>query len=200
MLQQKFKNHRIILSSSSPRRQQFLRDLGLVFDIETKSVEEVYPNHLEATEIAEFLAVLKANAFKTLAPNELLITGDTIVCLPETQNDNSKKVFGKPKNEKEAFAMLRSLSGTSHEVISSVCVRNAQKTEVRHAVTTVNFKNLSDDEINYYIENFKPFDKAGAYGIQEWIGQIGVTEIHGSYFNVMGLPVHLLYKLLIEKF
>lgn len=189
MLNEKLKNHQLILSSQSPRRQQFLKDLGLDFEIRLKPVEEIYPEHLKGAEIPDFLAILKANAFSNLNSTEIVITGDTVVCFED-------QVLGKPKNEAEAFEMLQLLSGETHEVISSICVKSSKKHEVAHAITQVRFKEFSEAEIWYYIKNFQPFDKAGAYGIQEWIGQIGVTKIEGSYFNVMGMPVHLLYSML----
>lgn len=192
MLNEKLKNYQLILSSASPRRQQFLNDLGLDFEIRLKPVEEVYPDHLMAAEVPDFLAILKADIFSNLNANEIVITGDTVVCFED-------QVLGKPKNETEAFDMLQLLSGKTHEVISSICLKSSQKTEVTHAITKVYFKEFTEAEIWYYIKNFQPFDKAGAYGIQEWIGQIGVTKIEGSYFNVMGMPTHLLYSML-EKF
>lgn len=189
MLKKKLKNHKIILASASPRRQQFLRDLDLPYEIRLRPVEEIYPKDLSPSEIPDFLAKLKASVFSDLQPNEILITGDTVVSL-------ENNILGKPKNGEEAFQMLRMLSGKSHEVISSICIKSTQKTDVAHAVTKVFFKELSDEEINFYLKNFRPFDKAGAYGIQEWIGQIGVVKIEGSYFNVMGMPTHLLYTML----
>lgn len=177
----------IVLASASPRRQDLLRQLGINFRTELKPVEESYPENLKSAEIAEYLAVLKADAFKDqLTQNQLLITGDTIVSLDD-------RALGKPKDKAEAEEMLKALSGRSHAVISSVCMRTRDKQEVFHDVTEVYFKNLSAAEIAHYITHFKPFDKAGAYGIQEWIGMIGVTTIQGSYFTVMGFPVHQFY-------
>lgn len=197
MLTEQLKNHRLILASGSPRRQQFLKDLGLDFEIRLKPVEEIYPDHLKkGAEVAEFLAVLKADAFSNLKPKEIVITGDTVVCLPKDDFLSEQIILGKPKDKEEAFEMLQSLSGKTHEVISSICLKSSQRTVVSHAVTKVTFKQLSEEESWFYINNFKPFDKAGAYGIQEWIGQIGVTKIEGSYFNVMGMPTHLLYSML----
>jgi septum formation protein len=192
MLQEKLKNHQLILASGSPRRQQFLSDLGLEFSIELKPVEEIYPPELKGAKVAEYLAELKTTPFKNkLKENEILITGDTIVCLDE-------KVLGKPANEEEAHQMLASLSNRSHEVISSVCLTSAEKSVVFHDVTKVFFKELTTEEISFYIQAHQPYDKAGAYGIQEWIGQIGVDKIEGSYFNVMGMPLHLFYKEILE--
>lgn len=190
MLNDKLQNHNIILASGSPRRQQFFKDLGLNFEIRLKPVDEDYPNRLRHFEISDYLAQLKALPFMSeLQPNDILITSDTIVW-------HNNKALGKPRNNNEAFDILKSLSNSTHEVISSVCFTSTSYTKTVNAVTKVTFKNLSDAEINYYITHFKPFDKAGAYGIQEWIGQIGVTKIEGSYFNVMGLPTHLVYQTL----
>ncbi|MCB4808402.1 Maf-like protein [Tamlana sp. 62-3] len=190
MLSEKLKNHNIILASGSPRRQQFLKDLGLKFEIRLKSIKEEYPNRLTHFEISNYLAELKALAYKPeLKPNDILITSDTIVW-------HNNKALGKPYDAAEAFSILKALSNSAHEVISSICVTSTSFQKTLFDVTKVTFKTLTDAEINYYINTYKPFDKAGAYGIQEWIGQIAVTKIEGSYFNVMGLPVHLLYKTL----
>jgi len=191
MLKPILSSHNIILASGSPRRQQFFRELDIPFNIQVKPVDEVYPGHLKGKEISEYLAVLKAAAFTDLKENDILITGDTIVL----HNDN---YLGKPKDAVDAFNMLQSLSGSSHEVISSVCFTSAERQIVVSDVAKVYFKELSEGEIRFYIENYKPFDKAGGYGIQEWIGAIGVTKIEGSYNTVMGLPTHLVYKTLME--
>lgn len=178
----------IILASGSPRRQQYFRDLGLKFSVQLKEVEEIYPEDLEHHQITDFLAILKANAFEeTLSENDILITSDTLVW-------HENKALGKPKNEAEAFEMLRSLSGKTHEVITSVCFKTRDNIEIFHCVSKVTFNELTATEINYYIENYKPLDKAGAYGIQEWIGLIGIQKIEGSYSNVVGLPVDLVYQ------
>ncbi|XLS30516.1 Maf-like protein [Flavobacteriaceae bacterium M23B6Z8] len=191
MLSTYLKTHHLILASGSPRRQQFLKDLDLSFEIRVKPINEVYPNHLKGAEISDYLAVLKATAFKEeLHPNDILITSDTIVW----HND---KALGKPKDENDAFNMLSRLSGTTHEVITSVGFTTCTEQRVVNDTTKVSFKKLTDAEINYYITNFKPYDKAGAYGIQEWIGYIGVERIEGSYFTVMGLPLHLVYETLM---
>ena len=190
MLNDTLNNHHIILASGSPRRQEFFKNLGLAVEIRLKPVDETYPDRLTHFEISNYLAQLKALPFKDeLQPNDILITSDTIVW----HND---KALGKPRNEAEAFQILQSLSGNTHEVITSVCFTTTTFEKTIHDITKVTFKALSDAEINYYIKTCKPFDKAGAYGIQEWIGQIGVTQIEGSYFNVMGLPTHLVYKTL----
>ncbi|WP_026705952.1 Maf-like protein [Flavobacterium soli] len=190
MLKEKFKNHTIILASGSPRRQQFLKDLDLDFEIRLKEVEEIYPEGLEAEEITNFLAELKANAFEgELKENDILITSDTIVWF-----DN--KALGKPKNYDDAFQILKSLSGNTHDVITSVCIKTIENTDVFYELTAVTFNELPDEAIHYYLEHYKPYDKAGAYGIQEWIGFIGVSRIEGSYANVMGLPVDKVYSYL----
>ncbi|MCL8005840.1 Maf-like protein [Gelidibacter japonicus] len=192
MLNEKLKDYNIILASASPRRQQFFKDLGLDFEIRLKPVIEEYPLRLAHFEISDYLAQLKALPFKKdLKPNDILITSDTIVWL-------KNKALGKPRNADEAFEIIKSLSNVTHEVITSVCFTSTSFEKTVNAVTKVTFKRFTDEEIDYYIKTCKPFDKAGAYGIQEWIGQIGVTKIEGSYFNVMGLPTHLVYETLNE--
>jgi septum formation protein len=190
MLSEAIKKHKIILASGSPRRQQFFKDLGLDFEIRLKPVKEEYPFRLKHFEISDYLAQLKALPFKEeLKKKDILITSDTIVW-------HQNKALGKPLDAQDAFAMLKSLSNTTHEVITSVCFTTTTYEKTLNDITKVTFKELTDAEIGYYIEHFKPFDKAGAYGIQEWIGQIGVTKMEGSYFNVMGMPTHLVYKAL----
>lgn len=190
MLSEKLKNRHIILASGSPRRHQFLRDLGLDFEIRLKEIEEDYPSKLLHYEISDYLAQLKSLPYvEELKANEILITSDTIVWFKGA-------ALGKPRNNNEAFAMLKSLSNATHEVITSICVRTKVFQKTVNAVTKVTFKAFTDDEIWYYIKTSAPLDKAGGYGIQEWIGQIGVVSIEGSYFNVMGLPTHLLYETL----
>lgn len=191
MLKEKLKNYNIILASKSPRRQKFFKDLNIDFTIKLKEVEELYPQKLKGIEITDYLANLKAKAYKDLKDNDLLITSDTIVWL-------ENKALGKPKNYHEAFVMLKNLSGKKHEVITSISIKNKNFQKIINDITTVFFKKISDKEINYYINNYKPFDKAGAYGIQEWIGFIAIDKIEGSYFNVVGLPVHKLYKELMN--
>jgi len=190
MLNKKLKNYHIILASGSPRRQAFFKNLGLKFEIRLKPVVEEYPPRLTHFEISNYLAQLKALPFKNeLKENDILITSDTIVW-------HNNKALGKPKDENDAFTIIKSLSNTTHEVITSVCFTTKTYEKTLHAITKVSFKALTNSEINYYIKTYNPMDKAGAYGIQEWIGQIGVTKIEGSYFNVMGLPTHLVYKTL----
>lgn len=191
MLNNKLKDFKLILASASPRRQAFFKDLNLDFEIQVKKIEETYPENLKGKEITDYLAALKASVFTELKKNELLITSDTIVWL-----DN--KALGKPRNFKEAKEMLQHLSGNMHEVITSVCITSKDFQKTVNDTTKVWFKNLSEEEIEFYIETYKPYDKAGSYGIQEWIGYIGVEKIEGCYFNVMGLPVRLVYKTLSE--
>lgn len=192
MLKEKLKNHRIILASGSPRRHQFLKDLEIPFIVEHKSIKEEYPEHLKASEITDFLSELKAKIFlKELKSQDILITSDTIVW-------HKGEALGKPRSISEAFKMIESLSGSTHDVITSVTLTTNKLQKTVNDTTKVTFKELSKYEIDYYIENFHPLDKAGAYGIQEWIGLIGITRIEGSYFNVVGLPTHLVYKTLLE--
>ena len=182
--------YKIILASGSPRRQQFFKDMDLDFEIRLKEVAEIYPAELQAAEITDFLAELKANAFADdLSQNELLITSDTIVW-------HQNRALGKPKDYEDAFQILRSLSNSTHEVITSVCFKTLEKVHVFHEITKVTFCTLSDEAIKYYLDLYKPFDKAGAYGIQEWIGLVGITKIEGSYTNVVGLPTQKVYDYL----
>ncbi|MBC5773396.1 septum formation protein Maf [Pontibacter sp. KCTC 32443] len=181
----------LLLASNSPRRKELLAGLGLTFDVKVKEVEEDFPDHLLREDIATYLASHKADQYVEDIQNHILITADTIVCLGD-------KVLNKPADYTEAFSMLRSLSGTCHEVITGVCILTKENKTVFSDTTKVYFKTLTDQEIDYYITNYKPFDKAGAYGIQEWIGMIGIERIEGSYFNVVGLPVQELYQRLVE--
>lgn len=191
MLKDKLKKYNIILASGSPRRQQFFKDLDLDFEIRLKEVEEIYSDALKAEEITNYLAELKANEFVgELSDNDILVTSDTIVW-------HENKALGKPKDYKDAFQMLQSLSGKTHEVITSVCIKTNAKTDTFHEVTKVTFNPLSDEAITYYLNNYKPFDKAGSYGIQEWIGLVAISRIDGSYANVVGLPVDKVYQHLL---
>ncbi len=187
MLKDILKDYKVILASGSPRRQQYLKELNVDFEVRLKDVEEVYPNHLKAGDITDYLAELKAAAFGDVKDNEILITSDTIVW-------HEGRALGKPKDYDDAFAMLQSLSGKTHEVITSVCIRNGECTNIFNETTQVTFNALSDEEIKYYLDNYKPFDKAGAYGIQEWIGLVAIARVEGSYNNVVGLPVDKLYR------
>ena len=190
MLKEKLKKYKIILASGSPRRQQFFKDLDLDFEIRLKDVEEIYPPELKAVEITDYLAELKANAFEgELKENEILVTSDTIVW-------HQNKALGKPKSAEEAFDMIKSMSNATHEVITSVCFKTKDSSTLLHDITKVTFNDLSDEAILYYIENYKPYDKAGAYGIQEWFGFMAVAKVEGSYTNVMGLPTAKVYDFL----
>jgi septum formation protein len=192
MWNERLKNHRIILASGSPRRKKFFEDMGLDFEIRLKPVEEVYPSTLKGSEISDYLAKIKASAFKgALVAKEILITSDTVVWY-------KGQSLAKPENKEEASAMLTSLSGDWHDVITSVSFTTTTSQKTVNHKTKVKFKALTKDEIQYYVEKYEPFDKAGAYGIQEWIGLIGIEEIEGSYTNVVGLPTQLVYKTLMK--
>ncbi len=192
MLKDLLKDHEIILASGSPRRQKFFKELEIPVTIDVRSVEEIYPNHLKGEEITDFLAKLKAEAFKDdLKPGQILITSDTIVYF-------NNEAMGKPADHAEAVKMISTLSGHEHEVITSVCFTTATSQKTINYTTKVLFSDLSEKEIEHYVANYKPFDKAGGYAIQEWIGLIGIEKIEGSYFNVVGLPTHLVYKTLKE--
>lgn len=192
MLHKKFVNTKIILASGSPRRQEFFRNLDLKFEIRLKEIEEIFPDTLQSLQITDYLAQLKASAFDgELLQNELLITSDTLVWL-------NGKALGKPTDYDDAFKMLQTLSNATHEVITSVCFTTKDKTEIVNDITKVTFGELSNEAITYYLDNYKPFDKAGSYGIQEWIGLIGITKIDGSYTNVVGLPTEKVYQYLLN--
>ena len=191
LLQDKLKNNNLILASKSPRRQQFLKDLNLDFVIKLKEVEEIYSKELKGKQITNFLAKLKAKAFNNLDDKDILVTSDTIVWF-------KNKPLEKPKNRVEAIEMLQKLSNKKHKVYTSICLKSNEKEVVFSDTTTVYIKKLSNEEINYYVTNFNPFDKAGSYGIQEWFGYIAVKKIKGSFFNVMGFPVHKFYKELLK--
>ena len=177
----------LILASGSPRRHFLLKELGLKFEIRTKETDESFPTELKAEQIALFLAEKKANAFSSeQKKKELVITADTIVWI-------NGQVLNKPVDHADAFRMLKMLSGKMHEVFTGVCLLTTEKKKSFFSATKVYFRELSDEEIDFYISTYKPYDKAGAYGAQEWIGYVGVEKIEGSYFNVMGLPLRELY-------
>lgn len=182
------KNYRIILASNSPRRRELLSGLGISYEVRTlPGIDESYPADLPVEQIAEYIAAEKAAAYqRQMVSGELIITADTIVVV-------AGEVMGKPHDADDARRMLRKLSNCTHQVITGVCLTTVEKQRRFSVITDVTFKALTDAEIDYYITNYRPFDKAGAYGIQEWIGYIGVTGLHGSYFNVMGLPVQRIY-------
>ena len=183
------KTQKLILASKSPRRKQLLHDMGFDFEIRTKSVDEDYSTNLKREEIAIYLCEKKAKAFSEneIGENEIIITADTIVCL-------GNEILNKPGNSQHAIEMLNMLSGKEHQVITGVCLRNKVKIHSFYVVSDVYFRHLTQKEIEFYVENYKPFDKAGAYGIQEWIGYIGIEKIKGSYYNVVGLPTARLYE------
>lgn len=188
MFLQNIEQYEIILASKSPRRQQLLSDLGLKFTVQSMDIAEVFPAGLGMTEVPVYLAELKAEAFRPqLKQNQLVITADTIVWL-------DGKVLNKPVDYADGFRMLKDLSGKKHQVVTGVCLLTTAKKVSFFASTDVWFKLLSDEEIHFYLENYRPYDKAGAYGIQEWIGYVGINHIEGSFFNVMGLPVQSLYE------
>ena len=184
----KLKDKRIILASNSPRRQELLRGLGLDFEVKVNPVDETVPADLHADYAAAYLSKLKAENYPgILAENEILITADTVVIL-------KNQILGKPNSEQEAFDMIKRLSGTTHKVITAVTIKDCKKCVTLEDETKVTFRFLEEEEIWHYVRNYKPFDKAGAYGIQEWIGFTGVTNIEGSYFTVMGFPQHLVFQ------
>lgn len=189
MMFENLKKYHIILASNSPRRRELLGGLGLPFDVKVlPDIDEQYPEDLPVNQIAEYIAREKADAYrKVMADNDLVITADTVVIVDD-------EVMGKPVDADDARRMLRKLSGRSHQVTTGVCLTTKEQQRHFSVTTDVTFKQLTDDEINHYVTIYKPFDKAGAYGIQEWIGYIGVTGLHGSYFNVMGLPVQRIYE------
>ncbi|PKP25651.1 MAG: septum formation protein Maf [Bacteroidetes bacterium HGW-Bacteroidetes-2] len=191
MLAKKLKQFQIILASGSPRRQLFFKELGLNFVVQLIPVNETFPNHLNGLETVNYISQLKASVYTNIQPKDILITSDTIVW-------HNNKALGKPTSVEDAFIMLKSLSGSAHQVITSVCFTTTKKQITLADTTKVWFKKLTNEEINYYIEKYNPLDKAGAYGIQEWIGSIGITKIKGSYNTVMGLPTHLVYKTLMK--
>ena len=185
------KKYNIVLASKSPRRQELLKGIGLDFTVLTKEVDESYSKNISVFDVAPYLSVKKAKAFEDseLPDNYMVITADTIVVV----ND---MILGKPKDADEAREMLRLLSGKKHSVITGVTVHTKEKTKTFSVTSKVSFEVLDEEEIEYYVNNYKPFDKAGSYGVQEWIGYIGVSCVEGSYFNVMGLPTQKLYQIL----
>ena len=182
-------NYKLILASNSPRRKELLSGLGMPFEVRVlQDIDETYPDDLPVNEVARYIAKEKADAYRRIiAPDELIITADTVVIVGD-------EILGKPVDEADAVRMLKLLSGRTHQVTTGVCLLTAEKESCFDVTTDVTFKALSDDEIHYYVNHYRPFDKADAYGIQEWIGYIGVTGLHGSYYNVMGLPVQRIYQ------
>jgi septum formation protein len=182
-------DYKLVLASHSPRRKELLAGLGMPFEVRVlQDIDEDYPDDLPVNEVARYIAKEKADAYRRIvAPDELIITADTVVIVGD-------EILGKPVDEADAIRMLRLLSGRTHQVTTGVCLLTAEKERCFDVTTDVTFKALSDEEIHYYVDHYRPFDKAGAYGIQEWIGYIGVTGLHGSYYNVMGLPVQRIYQ------
>lgn len=191
-LQKKFEQYSIILGSQSPRRKQLLEGLAIDFTVKTLHTDESYPTNLQAEEVVDYLAIKKFNAFiPSLASQDFLITADTIVV-------HNNLILHKPTHESEAIQTLRTLSASIHKVITGVCYGTAESHRSFSAETIVSISELSKEEIDYYVHTYKPYDKAGAYGVQEWIGYIGVEKIEGSFYNVMGLPIQLLYQNLMN--
>lgn len=194
MLNQRTKPYRFILASASPRRQQFFKDIQLEVQIELKPVDEIFPDHLQFTDITDYLAELKSKPFiSTLQTNDVLITSDTLVW-------HQGKAIGKPNSYEEAFEMLQSLANATHEVITSVTFTTVAGHTTINDVSKVSFGPLTPEEIAYYLDQHQPYDKAGSYGIQDWIGFVGVQRIEGSYPNVMGLPIEKVYRYIVEHF
>ena len=193
LLQDRLKDYRLILASASPRRRELLAACDLDFVLADKfECEECYPAELEADKVAEYLSQLKSNAYPhALEEKDILLTADTVVILGD-------KILGKPHSEEEAVEMISSLSGATHKVVTGVTLRTAKQTISFSAESLVSFRTLETEEVRYYVEKYRPLDKAGAYGIQEWIGYIGIEGIEGSFYNVMGLPVQRLYSALKE--
>lgn len=184
----KLKHKKIILASNSPRRKELLAGLELEFEVRIHPVEETIPKDMPAEYVASYLSKLKANAFaSSLRKDEILITSDTVVIA-------NSRVLGKPETEQEAFQMIKSLSGSTHKVMTAVTLTELDRQVTIEDETSVSFRFLDEEEINHYIRVYKPYDKAGSYGIQEWIGFVGVSKIEGSYFNVVGFPLHLVYE------
>ena len=186
-------NRLLILASNSPRRQQLMRDAGFEFTVKVKDTNEDFPKTMPATQVPEFLAIKKAEAFRQELDNQIVLSADTIVVIDD-------EILNKPKDASEAKVMLRKLSGRQHQVITGVCIMTKENTESFIDIANVFFRDLTDAEIDYYIETCCPFDKAGAYGVQDFIGMVGIPKMEGSYFTVMGLPVHKVYEALSKYF
>lgn len=180
---------KILLASNSPRRKELLKELGFNFEVVSVDCDEVYPDHLEVDQIAAYLSELKSTAFRTLHQDEILITADTIVAL-------DGDILGKPKDEAHATQMLQKLSGKTHQVYTGITLKTVTKVVTKTDVAHVEFDTINDEELNFYIQKYKPFDKAGSYGIQEWLGMAKIKNIEGSFYTIMGLPTHLVYSLL----
>lgn len=182
---------KILLASQSPRRKELLSNLGFDFEVVKIDCEEILPENIKIEDAAAYLSELKANAFRIVQKDEVLLTADTVVA-------NENQFLGKPKNEMEAKRMLQSLSGKTHQVYTGITIKTSDKTITETDVADVEFDEISDEEIDFYIKNYKPFDKAGSYGIQEWLGMAKIKKITGSFYTIMGLPTQLVYKILKE--
>ncbi len=182
---------KILLGSNSPRRKELLQNLGFDFEVVSINCDEIYPENLEVEKIASFLSELKANVFRNLLENEILLTADTVVTF-------ENKVLGKPKNREEAVEMLSHLSGKKHQVYTGISFKTSEKIITKTDVAEVEFTEISNDEMDFYIKKYQPFDKAGSYGIQEWLGMAKISRINGSFYTIMGLPTHLVYETLKE--
>jgi septum formation protein len=181
----------LILASSSPRRQYLMKEAGFDFTVEKPDVDEIFPPELPADQVAKYLAEKKAEVFRLAMKDEIVVTADTIVLL-------EKKILNKPADRSEALSMLNDLSGNTHKVITGVCILSKEKETSFDDTTEVTFQKLTKQEIEFYVDHYKPYDKAGAYGAQDWIGMVAIQKIVGSYFNVMGLPIHKVYQHLIS--
>lgn len=180
---------KILLASQSPRRKELLSSLGFDFEVVKIDCEEILPDHIKIENAASYLSELKADAFRSLEIDEVLITADTVVAIDD-------QILGKPTNEENAKQMLRKLSGKTHQVFTGITIKTISKTFTETDVADVEFDSISDDEIDFYTKNYKPFDKAGSYGIQEWLGMAKIKKMNGSFYTIMGLPTHLVYKIL----
>ena len=180
---------KILLGSNSPRRKELLQNLGFDFEVVSINCDEIFPDNLEVKNIASYLSELKANAYRNLEKNEILLTADTVVTF-------EGKVLGKPKNREEAIEMLSHLSGKTHQVYTGISFKTLEKIITKTDVADVEFSKITDEEIAFYIKNYQPFDKAGSYGIQEWLGMAKISRINGSFYSIMGLPTHLVYETL----
>lgn len=182
---------KLLLASQSPRRKELLSSLGFDFEVVKIDCEEILPQHIRIEEAAAYLSELKADAFRSLEADEVLLTADTVVAIDD-------QILGKPKDETDAYNMLQQLSGRIHQVYTGITIKTADRTFTETDVADVTFDTISDEEIQYYIQNYKPFDKAGSYGIQEWLGMAKIRSMTGSFYTIMGLPTHLVYKILKE--
>lgn len=182
---------KLLLASQSPRRKELLTNLGFTFDVVKIDCEEIIPQHIKIGEAAGYLSELKADSFRNLEKGEVLLTADTVVAI-------GSKLLGKPKDENDAREMLKLLSGKTHQVYTGITVKTLDKTITETDVADVEFEDINDNEIDYYIQHYKPFDKAGSYGIQEWLGMAKIKKMTGSFYTIMGLPTHLVYKILKE--